>query len=102
MDLTLFITIIIVIVVAYLFIRFVVSPILRVIFGIIIFLVFIYLLQRFFGFDIGQILKPFGLSVNLDKLYSSISWILTPISYLIDKAEKFFNFISGNVPKIKK
>jgi len=99
MDLTLFIVIVLAIVVIYLFIKFILSPVLRIIFGIIIFIILIYFLQRFFGFDLNRILSPFGISLNLNKLYLSISWILLPINYLIDQVKNFLIYIWGNIPK---
>ena len=98
-DLTLIIAIIIAIVIIYLLIKFIVSPLLRIIFGIIALLILIYILQRIFGFDIGQILAPFGISINFDKFSSNFNWLLTPINNFVDKAKDFWNIIWRNVPK---
>jgi hypothetical protein len=59
----------------------------------------IYILQRTFGFDINQILAPFGISFDSNKFGSSFNWLLTPLNNSIDKAKDFWNLIWHNVPK---
>jgi hypothetical protein len=90
MDFASVIGIIIAVAIIYLFIKFVVSPVLRVVFGIIIFLILIYLLQRFFGFNLNQIFDPFG--VNLD-------WLLNSLDYYTDRGKNFLNLIWENFIK---
>jgi hypothetical protein len=90
MDFASIIGIIIAVVVIYLFIKFIVSPVLRVAFGVIIFLILIYILQRFFGFNLNQVFGPFG--INLD-------WILNPTDYFVNQAQNFLNNIWQNIPK---
>lgn len=99
MDITSIIEIIIVIAVIYFLIKFVVSPVIKIILGIIIFLVAIYLLQSFFGFNIDQVLAPFGISLNLNKLLPSFNWILGPANYCIDQIKHFISFIWDSFPK---
>ena len=99
MDLTSIIEIAIVIVVIYFFLKFIVSPIIKIIVGIIIFLVLVYLLQRFFGFDLSQVLAPFGISSKLSSWNLNLNWILGPANYYIDQMKNFLNFIWGNFPK---
>ncbi len=98
-DLTSIIIIIIVIAVICLFIKFIVSPVIRIALGIIIFLIFIYFLQQFFGFDINKILAPFGIFINFNKFASSFNWLLTPINHFLDQLKNFWDFIWHNVPK---
>jgi len=98
MDITLFIAIIVAIIAIYLFIKFIVSPILRIVFGIIIFLVLIYILQRFLGFNLNHILAPFGISFSPD-WESIFGWLLKPINYFTDQIKSFLTFIWHNIPK---
>ncbi|MCX6718528.1 MAG: hypothetical protein NTY81_02935 [Candidatus Staskawiczbacteria bacterium] len=102
MDSTSLIAIIIAIIVIYLFIKFVVSPVLRIIFGVIIFLILIYLLQRFFGLNLDEIFAHFGISLNSSKWGPSLNWLLSPVNYCTDQIISFFNFIWKNVPKSSK
>jgi len=99
MDTTSLIEIVIAIVAAYFIIKFVVSPIIRAVLGIIIFLVAIYLLQRFFGFNLDQILAPFGISLNSSKWGLNLNWILGPANYYVDQIKTFLYSIWGNFPK---
>ena len=95
MDITLLIQIIIIVAIAYFLIKFVISPFMKAIIGIITLLVVIYLLQRFVGFDIAKSLAPLGISWNS----SWLDWLTNPINYLIDKINYFFHFAWGNTPK---
>ena len=99
MDFSSLITIALVIVAAYFLIKFVVSPVIRTVLGIVSFLIIIYFLQRFFGFDSSKILSPFGINLNLNKLDSNFGWILGPTNYYIGLAKTFFAYIWGNFPK---
>jgi hypothetical protein len=89
MDITSLILIVVIVVAIYLFIKFVVSPVVKIILGIIIFLILIYLLQRFFGFNLDQILTPFGISLNLSKW--NFNWILESAKYYTNQAKIFLN-----------
>jgi len=98
-DLASIITIIIAIVIIYLLIRFIVSPILKIILAIIAFLILIYILQKYFGFDVSNILAPFGISFDFNEFASSFNWLLTPLNNVIDQIKNFLNSILGNLPK---
>jgi hypothetical protein len=102
MDITSLIEIIIVIGLIYLFLKLIVSPIFKIILGIIIFLVLIYILQRFFNFDLGQILAPFGISLKPTKLGPNFNWLLVPLNHYIDQIQSFFSYIWGNFLKSTK
>lgn len=99
MDTTSIVEIVIAIVVIYLFIKFIVSPVIKVILGVIIFFFLIYLLQRFFGFSADQILAPFGISFNSGKWALSFNWLLGPANYYISQIEAFAAHAWQNVPK---
>jgi hypothetical protein len=97
-DFTSLIIIVVAIVVAYFFIKFIVSPIIKIITGIIFFLILIYFLQKF-GFNFNKILSPFGISLDLNNWIQNFYWVLNPINYLINQALLFFHFIWQNIPK---
>jgi hypothetical protein len=101
MDITSLIEIVIAVVVVYFFLRFIISPVLKAVVGVIFFIVLIYLLQRFFGFNIDKVLSPFGINLNLNKLGLNLNWILGPADYYINQVKNFLNYIWGNFPKIK-
>ena len=100
MDLTSLIEIVIAIIVVFFIVKFIVSPIIKIIVGIVILIVFIYILQKFFGFDINQVLSPFGISLQPDTWGGiNLNWILGPANYYIDQIKNFISFILGNLPK---
>jgi hypothetical protein len=98
MDIASLIAIIIAIVAIYFFIKLVVSPIIKAILGVVIFLVLIYILQRL-GFNLDNILAPFGISLNLNRWAPNLSWLFGPANYYIDQLKTFLNYIWGNFPK---
>lgn len=102
MDFTSLIEIIIVIAVIYFFIKFIVSPIAKTIVGVVIFLVAIYILQRFFGFNLDKILVPFGISLNSNKWGLNFNWAVEPINYYISQIQYFLNSIWQDIPKSSK
>ena len=102
MDFTSFIEIIVAIIAAYFLLKFIVSPVIKIIFGIIIIIFLIYLFQRFFSFNIDKVLTPFGISLNLTQWNSIFNWILEPINYYLDQAKNFLFSIFNNLPQISK
>jgi len=99
MDFASIITIIIAVVIIYCFIRFIAFPVVRVILGIIIFLLLLHIAQRFFGFDINNILAPFGISFDLDKWGINLDWLLKPVDYYLDQVKNFFIGAWDKIPK---
>jgi len=99
MDTTLLIEIIIAVVIVWLFIKFIASPAIKLILGIIIFLFLLYLLQRLFGLDIDRIFASIGIHTNLDNWATKLGSILAPLNPYIDRVKSFFNYIWANVPK---
>lgn len=100
MDTILLISIIVVIVVIYFFVKFIVSPVIKAILGFIIFLVAIYLLQKFLGLDLNKILSPYAGYLN--KWGINLNWILETANYYIDKVKTFLYFIWNNFSKSTK
>jgi hypothetical protein len=99
MDTTSIVTIVVGIGVIILFVKFVVSPVVRVILGIVIFCIAVYLLQRFLNFNLNQILAPFGISLDLSKWGPNFNWILGPANHYVDQAKNFLIMIWGNLTK---
>jgi hypothetical protein len=91
LDLTSAILIIFTVAAIYFIFKFIVSPIAKAILSIAILLIAIYALQKFFNFDLSQLLSPFGISFNfnLDKILNPLNNImnqaLTIINSLIKK-----------------
>ena len=100
MDLATIIIIIIGILLIYFFIRFVVSPVIRAILGVIIFIFLIYLLQRYLGFDFNKVLSTFGISFDTNKLGFNFDWLSGPINYFGDKIQSYANFLLKNIPSL--
>ncbi len=90
------ILIIIAIVVIYLFIKFIVSPLVKIIFGIVIILAIIYILQNFLNIDLSQFLGPLSPYLDLNKLNSSINGIINLITPFINF---FVNQSKSIIPK---
>ena len=99
MDITSIVEIIVGIVIIYFFIRFIVSPILRIVAGVIAFFILIYVLQRFFGFNISEVLSHFGISFDSSKSVVDLNWIFQPIENIINQIWSFAKFALGNLPK---
>jgi hypothetical protein len=98
MDIASFIAVAVAVIIIYCFLRFVVSPIIKVVFGVILFLIIIYVLQRL-GFNLDQSLAPLGINLNLNKWLPNLNWIFGPANYYIDQAKNFLYSIWGNFPK---
>jgi len=96
MDFSSLIGIAIIIVAVYFLIKFIVSPLLKLIFGIIAVLALIYFLQRFFGFDSAKFFSNFGISLDTEKWGVNLNWILNPINYYADQIKSFLNYIWNN------
>lgn len=88
------ITIIAVLVIIYLLIKFIISPLIKIITGIVVILIALYILNRFFSFSFNQIIGPFSNYINIDGWIKVVggfveSWINT-----ITKIFSFLNFVN--------
>ena len=99
MDVTSLIEIVVAIVIVYFLIKFIVSPIIKALVGVVAFLILIYLLQHYLGFDFGKILSPFGISFDTSRWDVNFGWLLNPLNYYINQAISLFNSAMQNVPK---
>jgi len=95
MDITSLIAIVVAVVIIYLFIKFIISPLLRVVFGVILILIIIYLLQKFLGFDPNKILTPFGIS--FDNI--NLNWLSAPVDYCLNQIKNLLLPIWKSIPK---
>jgi len=99
MDASSAVTIIVAVVVVYLIFKFIVSPLIKLIAGIVIFLIAIYILQTYFNFSFNQYLGPFSKYIDIDKTIDSASWIINPIIAYVNKAISFLKLLLSNAPK---
>lgn len=79
-DINSLIAIAITIAAVYFVIKFVVSPLIKLIAGIVIIIAAIFILQNYFHFDFGGIFGLFSQYVNYDKLMQYFGWIINPVS----------------------
>lgn len=79
------ITIIIAIVVVYLFIKFVVNPLFKIIFGVAIILAIVYVLQNYFNIDLNKFLGPLSPYIDLNKLNGAVNGIIKLITAFIPR-----------------
>jgi len=98
-DFNSIIAIIVGLVAVYLFVKFVVNPLLKAALGVVIFLILIYIFQRIFNLDLTKIFGPFAPYLDLNNWGSNISWLLAPLNNYISKAISFFQVIWKNIPK---
>lgn len=87
MDLNSIIAIVIGVVVIFFFVKLVINPLVKAILGIAIFLIAIYLLQKFFHFNLDNVFGPFS------------AYFLKQINYYGDKAAAFFHFNNQTIKK---
>jgi hypothetical protein len=89
MDFAPIITIIISLIVVYFFIKLIVSPLIKVIIGIAVFLIMIYLLQHFLNFDVSKSFGPFGKYLDLKNWGINLQDIMNQIGNYIKKTLSF-------------
>lgn len=98
MTITSLLPIIIAVIIVY-FLAKIFGPLIRIIAGIVIFLVLIFVLQNFFNFNFTQIFGTFGKSLNLNKWNINLNGIVNLINYYINQAVSFLRYLISNVPK---
>jgi len=95
MDINSLFILLAVLVAIWLFIKLVVSPLLKAVIGIVIFVAAIYVLQRYFNFNLDKVFRPFALYFNSSKW----GWLSSPIDYGIKWTESFLNPFWQNFTK---
>src|SRR3989344_5616219 len=93
------ITVAVAIIIIYFLAKFIVGPLVKIITGIIIILLAIYILKQFFGIDIGNFLGPLGGYLDIGKVPEGFSWAFNLAVSYINQAVSFFKYLLGNVPK---
>jgi hypothetical protein len=91
-DVSSFLAIIVIAVLIFLFVKFIVHPLLKLIIGIAIFLILLYIVQNFFGFDLSKYLGPFApLAKYLDisKWGVNLDWLLNPLNHYLNLGLSF-------------
>lgn len=79
MNFTPLITIIISVVAIYFFVKLIVNPLIKVVAGVVIFLVIVYILQRFFNFDFNDTFGPLAKYLNPEKWGVNFNEIISQI-----------------------
>jgi len=100
MNLMSLLPIVIGVVVIYFFVKLIVSPLVKIIAGIIIFLVVIFVLQNFFNVNFNQMLGPFGKYLDFNAWNINLNGVINLISHYINQALSFFRYLVGNTPKL--
>ena len=85
MDLASIITIVVGAIIIYFVIKFVVSPLIKAIAGIIALLLLIYIIQYFFGFNLDRFFGPLATYLDITKWGINLSWLLNPLNYYLNK-----------------
>ena len=99
MDLQSIIVIVVAIVIVYFFVKLVVSPLVKVVLGIITFLIALYVLQHFFNLNLNNALGPLSSYLNLNKWGVNLNWILAQVFSYINSILSFLHILGNNVPK---
>lgn len=99
MDLTSILVIIAAIVIIYLFVKLILSPLVKTILGIVFFILLIYILQKFSSFDLSRVLGPFAVYFNPSKWGINFKWLLDPVNSYANKAVPFINFVQKYIPR---
>ncbi len=93
MDFNLIITISLGVIIAYLAVKFIVSPLLKIIFGIAMFLGAIFILQKFFNFNFSQTFGPFDSYFDINKWNSLFAPVFSQIKSFIEQGINLFSFL---------
>lgn len=86
MDLNSILFIIVGLIAIYLFIKLVVSPIVKAILAIVIFFVAVYLLQKYFSFNLLGLMET-----SFNKMIPGYDWIWGPINDFFNKIKLMLN-----------
>lgn len=97
-NITSLITIAIVIVVVYFFVKFIVSPLLQILCGIIIFVIAVYILQHFFSINFYDLLGPAAKYIDVQSWISNIKWLFSRVMQYINQIISFFHYLLSNIP----
>ena len=102
MDINTLVLIVVTAIILYIFIKLIVSPLLKIAFGVVIFIAFLYILQKFFNFNLNKALGPFSVYVDTNKWATEFDWLITPVNNYTNQVILFLQSFFQNIPKIKK
>lgn len=98
MDIYSIILFVVIAVVIYLIFKFIVSPLLRLLFGLVVVLVIFYVAVKFFNFDMSGIFGQYGKFVDISKWPYS-NYVTVYIDMVVNKIIDFYKHIVSNLPK---
>ena len=97
-DLNTLIVIAVVVVAIYIFIKLIVSPVIKAAVAIVILLLAIYILQKFFNFNLQHIFGQYAIYFDITKWGVNLNWLLKPIVENINKLLPFIHAVWPAVP----
>lgn len=98
-DVNSIIILVVVIAVIYFLVKFIISPLLKIITGIFIFLVASYVLQKYFNYNFNQILGPLSPYIDLNKWIGVLNSIFDVVFSNINKLISVLKIMFDGVPK---
>lgn len=98
MDLASVLLFIFIAVVIYIILKFVVSPLIRVIISVAIILLLIYIASRFFGFSTDTAFGPYGKFLNI-KYWPYSNLVTGYIDMAVGQIINFYNYLISILPK---
>ena len=101
MDINTLILIIVIVVAIYIFIKLIVSPLIKAALGIVIILLAIYILQKYFNFNLHNVFGQYTVYLDMTKWGINMNWLLNPLNYYINKSLPFIHSLFSKLPKIK-
>jgi hypothetical protein len=84
------ITIIAVLALIYIIIKFIISPIIKIITGVVVILIALYVLNKFFNVNFNAVLGPLSTYINLD---GWISWAGATFESWVNAIKNLFSFL---------
>lgn len=84
MDTSSVLTILAIIAIIYFFVKFIVSPIIKALVGVIVFLIILYILKNYFNFDLNKVFGPYTIFFDITKWGINLSLVLDPINNLVN------------------
>jgi hypothetical protein len=95
-DFSQIIALVIVVVAIYFIFKFIVSPALKLIFGIFLFILVLALVQYFLHINIQQLFGPYGKYLNLNAWTAAFIWVINWVSQYANEVFIFITHAIGN------
>ena len=97
MDINQIISLVVIIVAVFLLVKFIVGPAVKLIGGIIIFLIILYISQQYFHLNLNQIFGPLSPYLHTGLWTAPINWLVSTVNWVING----FLILLKNVPSAK-